>query len=202
MRKLKKIPTFVIPLICLLIIFATTGCTQTHPKPVLKPATQKIIYPVNFVKNFTGNDETSKHYANSMKQRLVPKDYMDVYAEKNGDIVIVVTKKQLNKLIKENDDYIKHSLDEFHREEPEYKQEASADGREQTIWLDRNIHPLVESNIATTMPQCYGLNYYLKGGTGDWDMQITFRNCHTNQLIHQYMWSQGWDGYTTDIFGY
>ncbi|WEV58811.1 hypothetical protein OZX67_08470 [Bifidobacterium sp. ESL0728] len=137
-----------------------------------------------------------------MKQRLVPKDYMDVYAEKNGDIVIVVTKKQLNKLIKENDDYIKHSLDEFHREEPEYKQEASADGREQTIWLDRNIHPLVESNIATTMPQCYGLNYYLKGGTGDWDMQITFRNCHTNQLIHQYMWSQGWDGYTTDIFGY
>ncbi|MDF7640709.1 hypothetical protein PT279_03770 [Bifidobacterium sp. ESL0784] len=136
-----------------------------------------------------------------MKQRLVPEDYTDVYAKKNGDIVIVVTQKQVDRLIKGNDDYIKNGIAEFHHDGSDYRQEVSTDGREQTLWLDRNVKPLIESNMAITLPQCYGLNYYLKGGKGDWDMQITFRNCHTNQLIHQNMWSQGWDGYTTDIFG-
>lgn len=189
-------------LVVLSSFLTLTGCRadQQSSKPVPKPATQEITYPANFIKHFFSKDEpTAQDYVQGMKD-IVPEYYTDVYAHKNGDITIVVTKKQLHKLIKENDDDIKASEKDFLGKGEDYRYQIGKDGRTMDLWLDKHVPPMGEAGMTLDLPQDYATNYYLKGGKGDWDMTITFHNCHTGQTVYQYQWSQG-SNYTIDQFG-
>lgn len=188
-------------LVVLSSFLTLTGCRadQQSSKPVPKPATQEITYPANFIKHFLEDGETPQEQVKKVKARG-PKYYTDVYATKNGDEVDVVTQKQRQTLIKENDDDIKASEKDFLSKGKDYRYQIGKDGRTMDLWLDKHIPPMGEAGMTLDLPQDYGLNYYLKGGKGDWDMTITFHNCHTGQTVYQYQWSQG-SNYTIDQFG-
>ncbi|WEV74159.1 hypothetical protein OZX74_00910 [Bifidobacterium sp. ESL0798] len=180
-------------LCCLAIaILATIWATRhTQPKPQSKPETVKIVFPAKFMKGFLEEGQTTEQYVRKYRDNVVPEWYTDFYATKDGNEVIVVTHKQLQTRIKDNEQDAKDTVNRFLALDPAYRCEIDPDGREMTIWADKNLSSAGFGDLMLNIPQNYGLNHYLKGGHGDWDMHITIRNCHTNQLITSFYNSQG-----------
>ncbi|MDF7640191.1 hypothetical protein PT279_01080 [Bifidobacterium sp. ESL0784] len=188
-------------LCCLAIAIPATIWTTRHtqPKPQPKPETVKIVFPAKFTKGFLKEGQTPKQYAKETRDNVVPEWYTDFYATKKGDEVAIMTHKQLQNRIRDNDHTIKVAVDSFLALAHDYRCQFGPDGREMTLWADKNLSSPDFANMMTMPQQGYGLNYYLKGGHGDWDMHITIRNCHTNQLIASFDRSQGYNYNQADL---
>ncbi|MDF7640147.1 hypothetical protein PT279_00855 [Bifidobacterium sp. ESL0784] len=191
-------------LLVTLTIFFATACGSvpqaSTPTPSPRPGhkTEQVVYPAQFLYTFgfENNLNGSRKAAKKFKETG---DFTDVYVKKNGDVIIVVTEQQRQERIQKNDKWIETGEENFQQVSSNYRYEINSDGTAMTIWTDRNLTP-TGGDILTVTPIEYGYNYYLKGNTGIWDMTITVRNCHTDQLIHQYQFSQGW-GFNADQLG-
>ncbi|WEV65909.1 hypothetical protein [Bifidobacterium sp. ESL0764] len=183
-------------LLALLTMLFATACgttpkNNTTPAPKPQPKTEKITYPAQSMRSF-GYSNDARGSRKAAKDLKDSGDFTDAYATKNGDVIIITTEKQRQTNIKKNNEWIANGERTFRKSNPDYHYQINQDGTQMTIWVDNNLTPVAGSSILTVVPPGYGYNYYLKGHTGPWDMTITVRNCHTDQLIHQYQLSQGW----------
>lgn len=193
----KKISTtqytrFVAIILCMLMVFLLPACSNPSRDDPPKPETEEITYPADFVKKFLyyGNIDTPKKVAQDFKNGG-SKYATDAYAKPDGSVVVVVTERQRLAYIKYNDKRM--DLDEFVQESPKYYHYTlNEEGTELSFWADKRLSPVAGSSLLYAVPRCSGYNYYMKHHTGKWDMLITAYNCHTNQLIHQYHVSEGW----------
>ncbi|WEV74114.1 hypothetical protein OZX74_00660 [Bifidobacterium sp. ESL0798] len=113
------------------------------------------------------------------------------YADNNGDVVALVTERQRQANIQANNEWIAQGEKDFRKGSPDYRYQINQDGTTMTVWTDRRLTPNPSIGIFTTVPGYSGYNYYLKGHTGPWDMDITIRNSHTSQQVGHFKATQG-----------
>ncbi|WEV46748.1 hypothetical protein OZX62_00075 [Bifidobacterium sp. ESL0690] len=167
--------------------------------------TQDIVFDPFFVKYIMSGEkqDTAQKVAADMQTR-VPEDYTKITAGQDGSIVATVTEKQRQKNIKWHQEMNSKFEQTFlcNGKKPcSYRYRPYEKDRKLSVWLDKNISKLGASAILYGNPLSYGYLYYLKGGTGPWDMQITVYNCHTGKMVQQFMESQSPGDFDPNTFG-
>ncbi|KFI45891.1 hypothetical protein GA0061078_1681 [Bifidobacterium bohemicum] len=189
-RRTDRILALLLCIAAILTPLAACGPHRPQPTPA-RPKTEKITYPADFVRRcmYDKNIHTPKAVAKDMRERQ-KEFYTDAYATKNGDVVGIVTEQQRQANIKDNDEWIGSGERTFTDQNPDYHYEVSPDETEMKIWANKDLAPLPGFGIMGQTPLYYGYNYYMKRHTGPWDMRITIYNCHTNQMITTYKFTQ------------
>lgn len=189
--RLRAATTLLLALLTMLFATAcgTTPKNNTTPAPKPQPKTEKITYPAQSMRSF-GYSNDARGSRKAAKDLKDSGDFTDAYATKNGDVIIITTEKQRQTKIKKNNEWIANGERTFRKSNPDYRYQINQDGTQMTIWVDNNLTPVAGSSILTVVPPGYGYNYYLKGHTGPWDMDITIRNSHTSQQVGHFKASQ------------
>ncbi|WEV46749.1 hypothetical protein OZX62_00080 [Bifidobacterium sp. ESL0690] len=180
--------------------------TAPKKKQADKSKTHIITFDTFFVqhfmfsKQFTTAEQAAKGLEEQGKDAFPKAD-----AQPDGSITTTLTDKQLNNDI---DWYTKgrqQSIDLFKQAHtstpPNYHYQLSKDGRELTVWLDKNIAQGSYMAILFDIPVTTGYLYYLHGGTGPWDVHVTINNVHTGQTVQQYLASQAPSDFDRNTFG-
>ncbi|WEV67460.1 hypothetical protein OZX72_00115 [Bifidobacterium sp. ESL0769] len=188
----------------------STSQGQTTKTPI-KPKkdqekTHTITFDPFFVQHFMRgeHDNTPADVAKGLEEQ--GKDsFPKADAQPDGSVSTILTDKQLNNDI---DWYTKgrqQSIDLFKRAHtstpPDYHYQLSKDGRELTVWLDKNMPLDNYSAILVNFPLTSGYLYYLNGGTGPWDMHITINNVHTGRTVQELLASQIPGDFDRNAFG-
>ncbi|WEV59146.1 hypothetical protein OZX67_00800 [Bifidobacterium sp. ESL0728] len=181
-------------LLAVLTMLLATACgrapTTTTRKPSPQPKTQKVVYSTQYVHAYYRKN--SQGAAKAAKDLKESGDFINAYPQEDGSVVGVTTERKLRNRIKDNNERIENCEKGFLKASPDYRYNVNEDGTAMTIWADKNLGPVADSDISFIAATAFGDNYYLKGHTGPWDMTITIRNCHTDQFIHQYQFFEGW----------
>lgn len=188
-----------------------TSQNQTTKKPSKPKKGQEKTHTITFdpffvqhfmfSKQFTTAEQAAKGLEEQGKDAFPKAD-----AQPDGSITTTLTDKQLNNDI---DWYTKgrqQSIDLFKQAHtnnppPDYHYQLSEDGRKLTVWLDKNIAQGSYIAMLFDIPLSTGYLYYLNGGTGPWDVQVTINNVHTGQTIQQYLASQAPSDFDQNTFG-
>ncbi|WEV59022.1 hypothetical protein OZX67_00070 [Bifidobacterium sp. ESL0728] len=206
-----------------IILLPMQGCSpskettnQTDRQPTSQPKkhtennpddtkTQDIVFDPFFVKYIMGDEkhDGAQKVAADMQTR-VPEDYTKITVAQDGSIVATVTEKQRQKNITWHKKMNSITEQDFlcNGKKPcSYRYRPSEKDRKLSVWLDKNISKLDASAILYGNPLSYGYLYYLNGGTGPWDMQITVYNCHTGKMVQQFMESERPSDFDPTTFG-
>lgn len=168
----------------LIMTLAACAIPAAKPEPAPQPKTEKITYPAAFVRRFciSKDHKTPEAVAQSFKDER-PGYFTDAYATPRGDVVAVVTEQQRHANIGLDDDWIQRGNNWFTQNKPEYRYAINNDGTAMDVWTDNRLGPFESSAVFGAIPVHSGYKYYMEHGKGDWDMQVTVYNCHTNQRI-------------------
>ncbi len=137
----------------------------------------EIIIPANYYTYIGSNaDEAVKTYTK------MGEDYCLKAKNVNGDVLLRVTKKQRENLIKQNNEKIEMMLASYYKEDSRYKFEA---GDTLIYRYDEKCDAMVEQKAIVGVISLYGLNYILENNKTDWKVNVQIYNCHNNRLLRE-----------------
>ena len=173
--KNKKI--FSLLFICAMML-SLFGCGNT--KTVEE--TRKVVIPYNLSSiSGVGEDDDLNDMINTLNEE---KKYCNkAYLNKNKDIVMISTNKQIKKYVSDNKNIIDRGLKELKKSNSEYSYEMSKDYSSVKLYFDEKISMNLFYEISTATITYTSLNYILLNGSKDWHITWEVINCHTQKTV-------------------
>lgn len=101
---------------------------------------------------------------------------------KDNDLIIEVTDKQRQNLIKRNNDYIEELVNDFKNSNTSYNVVGDQEYKELTIYADENFKPALLAKAILTS-EVYMINNILENDNKDWSVYVKIVNCHTGKTV-------------------
>ena len=174
------------PVVLGIIVFATMFIFSTlffanrdisREKRIKNGDVIEITIPANY---YTYIGSSAKDGANAYN--AMGKDFCEEAYEQNGDLILLVTKKQRENLIKQNNEKIESFLKLYHKANKKYTFE---DGDVLIYKYDEKLDDITERKAIVGVVSLYGLNYILKNNKTDWNINVEIYNCHNDKLIQK-----------------
>lgn len=159
----------------LILCFAFSGCTQTQQSDL---QTETYLLPNSYFE-FTGSD-----IEEAVESCLaLGKEFCTDAKVTNEGMQLVLTKTQLENLVKRNDDFIAELEEGFMNANDLYRCELDESYKNLTLYFDENISSTMQVKTILGIASNYGMNYMLQNNTTDWNVKIEIYNCHTDKLV-------------------
>lgn len=110
-------------------------------------------------------------------------EYCTSAEAKDNDLVLKVTDRQRENLIKRNNEFIDELLTSFKRFNSEYEFTGSEDYSEVTFYYDEDITTILQIESVFGVTVGYGLNSILQNNSETWSVHLKIVNCHTGKTV-------------------
>ncbi|BDR52727.1 hypothetical protein KIM372_06340 [Bombiscardovia nodaiensis] len=152
----------------------------------LDKATVRVVFPFDFVSHALYSKESKTPAAVAAGFKADTEFYSDARAEPNGDVVVVMTQSQHERLVERDEGSIRAAEQSFVKSNQDYRYVVSDDQQSVSIWANKYLSPDMFFNVTAAVPVLIGVMYYMHGHTGPWQMVISLYNCHSNELVIRY----------------
>ena len=144
--------------------------------------TRKVTIPYNLSSiSGMGADDDLNDMINGFNEK---KKYCNkAYLNKNKDIVMISTNKQIKKYVSDNKNIIDRGLKELKKSNSEYSYEISKDYSSVKLYFDEKISEGVYEQLIPASMLATSLNFILLNGEKDWHFKWEVINCHTNKTV-------------------
>ncbi|BDR52726.1 hypothetical protein KIM372_06330 [Bombiscardovia nodaiensis] len=152
----------------------------------LDKATVRVVFPFDFVRHVFYDAEVNTPAKVAADLKAQSEFYSDARAQSNGDVVVMMTKSQHERVVQRDESIIRASEQRFVKSNRDYRYVIGDDQQSVSIWANKYLNPNTYADIAQIVPGMVGVVYYLQGHTGPWQMVISLYNCHSNELVKRF----------------
>ena len=116
----------------------------------------------------------------------ISSNHNDIYTEvkaEGEDVVVSMTESQKQNLIKQTEQIIDNSLEDYYNFSPEYRFYGSNDYKKVEFYHDEHLRKLDEEIAILKVASQYAQMQLLMDDSEDWSVEVKVYNCHTGKLV-------------------